>query len=662
MIDIGPHINIDISVETSCYILSGENAKLLNNSRLLFSLKRLNFEVSEDKIFIPYSELEKIRILQDIERLFLKYSITSELSPQTKIAVQSYDNETQTFKEFSGNAKAIRNDDFKNYPELVQNFKDFQEVVSQKLIRPLYPMQLLSSFHMAFSQNSCNFAVPGAGKTSIVYGAYAYLSSLGDEDIKHVDKMMVIGPISSFAPWEKEYEKCFGRKPTSQRLSGDVSINNKKEHLYSGNPSELTLIYHGGVVNLTKEIISFLKRNKTMVIVDEAHRIKNPEGVWGKSVVEIAKEARSRIILTGTPLPNGYQDLYNLFQFLYPYKFKEILKLHFNNLVQMSINSDPDSDLIKDFIDNIAPYFIRIKKSDLSLPPVNETVIPVIMGDEQRIIYDFIETKYMKSFEKNSDANVKDVLNKARLIRLRQAATNPALLLKSIEQTLEAEDYTTRTFASAKLPEEYQENSYIVELIKNYSMQEVPSKYIEIRKLLTDKINVSNNKVIIWTIFIQNAKSLQEYLRKSKIESELLIGEVEPVERESVIDRFNNPQNHDFHVVIANPFSVAESISLHMGCHNAIYLERDYNCSNFLQSKDRIHRYGLDPDQETNYYYLNSKESIDEVIDKKLTEKIKRMESIINEEIPLFTRLNENNESDLVAELMRDYASRTKQI
>ena len=184
---------------------------------------------------------------------------------------------------------------------------------------------------MAFGQNSCNFAVPGAGKTSIVYGAYAYLKSLPPTDPKHVNKLLVIGPLSSFAPWEYEYEACFGPKPTSFRMSGnvDISKDSKKQHLSSGNPAELTLIFHGGVPSFESRIIDFLKKNKTLVVVDEAHRIKNHEGVWGKSVTEISKEAKARVILTGTPVPNGYQDIYNLYKFIYPFKFKEILGVHY---------------------------------------------------------------------------------------------------------------------------------------------------------------------------------------------------------------------------------------------------------------------------------------------------------------------------------------------
>ena len=131
----------------------------------------------------------------------------------------------------------------------------------------------------------------------------------------------------------------------------------------------------------------------------------------------------------------------------------------------------------------------------------------------------------------------------------------------------------------------------------------------------------------------------------------------EPSQNEDRAD--NNPNNNEFQVIIANPFSVAESISLHKGCHNAIYMERDYNCSNFIQSKDRIHRVGLKKDQITSYYYLISKNSIDEVIDNKLKIKIERMEKIIDDDIPLFSRLNDDDETDIIKELILNYDRRS---
>jgi len=651
---------IRTDVERSSFLLAGDIEQAIANTRLIFSLKRLNYSLRDGEILIPFQERSKIKTLQEVQAILEKFSYDVRFAEETRLEVSSFDREQKTFNDFAAKAKTIRNDLFRDNPELVSLFDGFQSLLRKSLVRPLYPLQLLSAFHMAFSQNSCNFAVPGAGKTSIVYGAYAYLKSLPPDDPKHVDKLIVIGPLSSFAPWESEYAACFGSSPSVQRLSGDMTLSRsrREQHLFSGNPAEITLIFHGGVDALQEEIVSFLRRHKTMVVVDEAHRIKNPEGVWGKSAVAIAKEARSRIILTGTPVPNGYEDLYNLFQYLYPYKYKDVLKFHYGNLRDMTETSSPESDRVKEFIDNISPYFIRIKKKDLHLPPAYDHLIEVPMDSRQREIYDFIETKYLRAFSSNGSATAKDILNKAKLIRLRQAATNPSLLLKPIADTLAREDYDSRMYFGGSMPEEFQDDSDIISQIAHYGNVQTPAKFKTIKKLLVEELLKNSGKAIIWTIFIQNAKSLQSYLSEAGIKAELLIGEVIQEERERVVAEFNDPANSNFSVVIANPFAVSESISLHRGCHNAIYLERDYNCSNFLQSKDRIHRYGLPADQLTNYYYLISKDSVDGVIHTKLSEKVARMEKIIDDDIPLFARVHDSDESDLITALMNAYAKR----
>lgn len=656
--------SIDINSEINVFVISGNIDEIIKNKRLLLTLKRINYVIQNQTILIPFEIKTQIRTLDEIRNLLTKFGIDYSLTKNIKTELESYHKEEENFEIFSENARAIRNNEFEENDRLVQQFDTFQNILKQEMERRLYPLQLLSSFHMAFAQNSCNFAVPGAGKTSIVYGAYAYLKSLPKEDSKHVDKLLVIGPLSSFAPWENEYEECFGVKPSSFRMSGDpnISIEKKLEHLYSPNSPELSLIFHGGVDRFQTDIIDFLKRNKTMVVVDEAHRIKNPEGVWGKSVTEISKEAISRVILTGTPVPNGYQDIFNLYKFIYPFKFKEILKFHYHNLEDMTANSSLDSTRVQELKENISPYFIRIKKEDLNLPPVEETYVQIEMEPYQREIYDFIESQYIEHFKEDSSATVKDILNKAKLIRLRQAATNPSLLSKTLKDSLENNELTGEFDPNAIFTtdtDEFINDSEFFNKITNYSNLEVPRKFNTILHTLQNNIFTENGKVIIWTIFIQNALQLQEYLKTNNIESKLLIGQIPQEEREMTIKAFNDPNNNEFSVVIANPFSVAESISLHKGCHNAIYLERDYNCSNFLQSKDRIHRVGLDDNQITKYYYFVSTNSIDEVINSRLHSKIQRMEEIINDDIPLFRQIDDNDETDIIKELIANYAQRT---
>ena len=658
-------IDIGVDVNNPCYLIKGSLDVILKNKRLLISFKRLGYAIYEDAILIPYQDETRINTLQEIQRLLKKFGFIQDLSENTKKELDSFAREENLFDEFTERARSIRNDEFNKNQDLVELFNQFQNVLKDKLERRLYPLQLLSAYHMAFAQNSCNFAVPGAGKTSIVYGAYAYLKSLPKDHPKRIDRLLVIGPISSFAPWENEYYECFGYPAKSFRMSGDIEIKRdlKEQHLYSSNPAELTLIFHGGVDSFQNDISDFLKRNKTMVVVDEAHRIKNPEGVWGRSVTEISKEAISRVILTGTPVPNGYQDIFNLFKFIYPFKFKDILKMHYHNLEDMTFNFSTDSSRVKELKKNISPYFIRIKKQDLNLRKPIIRQVKVEMDKYQREIYDFILDQYIPSFNENSSATVKDILNKAKLIRLRQASTNPALLSKTLKDSLEYYDTDTKdgdpNYNFTTDTDEFISDSEFFNKISNYSDFETPKKFIEVLKILQNIIYKGNGKAIIWTIFIQNAKELQTYLHNNNIESKLLIGEIPQEERELTISKINDPTNSEFQVVIANPFSVAESISLHKGCHNAIYLERDYNCSNFLQSKDRIHRVGLPEGVETNYYYLISNDSIDEIIDRRLQIKIERMEEVIDDDIPLFSRIDDNDETDIITELINSYAQRS---
>ena len=348
----------------------------------------LHPRVEDSQIVIPIGDSEPFSVMSNISSMLAKYGFSEIQSKSSEKVIQDYYEEARQFDEFSQKALHIRNNECD-----ANEFEKFTQVVAKNLsARSLYPLQLLSAYHMAFSQNACNFSVPGAGKTSIVYGAYAYLHNLPKEDPKYIDRLLVVGPLSAFGPWELEYEECFGRATTSKRLVGGINKSDKQDYLISKHPAELTLISYASLISLQKELSFFLRHNRVMVVLDEAHKAKNSSGgVIAQAVLEMAKYSKARIVLTGTPAPNGYEDIYNMFKFIWPNK--NVMGFEVNQL--RDITATGDQARVTRLINNISPFFIRIRKSDLNIPPATiHPPIYVSMGPLQQRIYDFIEKNF----------------------------------------------------------------------------------------------------------------------------------------------------------------------------------------------------------------------------------------------------------------------------
>ena len=100
------------------------------------------------------------------------------------------------------------------------------------------------------------------------------MKHLPESNPKHVDKLLIIGPLSSFGPWEHEYQECFGRKVESMRLIGGLSKKKKSLYLHGIDTCELTIASYQSVISIKDDLCFFLSRNKVMVVLDEAHKIK----------------------------------------------------------------------------------------------------------------------------------------------------------------------------------------------------------------------------------------------------------------------------------------------------------------------------------------------------------------------------------------------------
>lgn len=495
--------------------------------------------------------------------------------------------------------------------EIISEFYKFEHIVNSELHRKLRPQQMWDAFHMTSMVRSANFSVPGAGKTSIVYGSFAYLSS---KSVNEVDKIIMIGPINSFTSWLDEFIANFGSKRKLKSFNTrDSRFKNKEELIYnlrfeSGSANLILVNYER--VDSIKEVLIEIINEKTMLVFDEIHRVKAIDGERAKASLKVSNGAKYRSALTGTPIPNSYLDIYNILRILYKEEYDMFFKF------SQGMLKNPSKDDIQNINEKIYPFYCRTTKKQLNVPqPDDDIIIECHMTSKEEELFQMIYERYHNHVF-------------SLYIRLIQASTNPELLLKSISD----EDIRGLVYNEddeekeniKKVDSFYTKDIYLsksdISLIKEVPETGKFKKGIN----LVIQLASEGKQVIVWAIFVDTIKKINKYLLKNNISSKYIVGDVLPEERENTLSGF---KNKGFQVLIANPHTIAESVSLHHTCHDAVYFEYSFNLTHMLQSRDRIHRLGLPEGQYTRFYYLMLKssdfyyKSIDEKIYKRLSEK-----------------------------------------
>ena len=285
--------------------------------------------------------------------------------------------------------------------------------------------------------NAANFSVPGSGKTWMALSTFLKMKY----ERKEVDKLLVAAPNVAFRPWEIEYATMTRGSPDSiVRISGTPE---RRDHLfeYSIPNSDILLVSPAMAVREERRLTKIIGESRFMVIVDESHNIKRPDGQRAMALQRMGKYAEKRMILTGTPMPKSLGDLWAQFSFLYP-----------NNTLFPSWPQYEYQCKSHDALEKISsmarPYFIRVSKDMLNLPqpefnPDNgglPTVVP--MGPIQRRIYDSIALKIRDNVERfRGDVVAMERYRKNSMIYLIEAATDPALLTK--DTTYQSDEFDT---------------------------------------------------------------------------------------------------------------------------------------------------------------------------------------------------------------------------
>ncbi len=201
----------------------------------------------------------------------------------------------------------------------------------------------------------------GLGKTMQALAAFCHLAAQGG---KH---FLVVCPLSVVVNWKREVESQTGLQA--------IEVYGEDRAL------EMTMWAAQGGVAIT----SFETLNKVpipavvdlqLMVVDEAHYVKNPQAQRTKSVMAAAEQAKRVLFMSGTPLENKVEEMQFLIQCLQPEVAKKIQNM--KQLIQAEA-----------FRKAIAPVYLRRVREDVlkELPELLEKEQWGLMNKEEMQAY-----------------------------------------------------------------------------------------------------------------------------------------------------------------------------------------------------------------------------------------------------------------------------------
>lgn len=487
---------------------------------------------------------------------------------------------------------------------LQDKYETFKVIVDSLMERPLREKQMRDAFFMYAMAKAGNFSVPGSGKTASVLGVFAFLEA---NDL--VDRIVMIGPKNSFGSWIDEFQSCFGNKKKIRCFnihSPEYNSRSMKKKIlrFDSGKYNLFLFNYESVHSYDEELETIIS-SRTLLVFDEVHKVKMINGERANAALKVSKKATHVIAMTGTPIPNTYQDIYNFLHLLFHDEYKEFFGFTPNYLK----NPSPvEIDIIND---KIQPFFCRTTKKELQVPDANEDISYYISATaEEQQLYDIVCKKYRNN-------------KLALFIRILQLESDPKMLLKA----LDLQEFSK--LLDIDIENEFVDFvDYSSDVLDIVNRNQITSKKEMCIKKALDLV-AAGKPVVIWCIFIDSIISIQQILSERGVKARTIYGGVPLEDRLSFIEDF---KNGEFDVLITNPHTLAESVSLHSVCHDAIYFEYSYNLVHLLQSKDRIHRLGLPNDQYTQYYFLKNEYGTDKgtvSIDDNVYNRLKKKEQVM---------------------------------
>ncbi|MCF8709755.1 SNF2-related protein [Rhizorhapis sp. SPR117] len=459
--------------------------------------------------------------------------------------------------------------------------------------RDLKWFQVRDIRHLLSIQNGANFSVPGAGKTTVAFALHLLTSQPG----AHV---LVVCPKAAFPAWDEIVNDTMDANgPDTEAFQVLSGTSHAIETMLTGGGRRFVinydlLIQHPGIIG------AYLARQPVHLILDESHRMKAGEASQrGALLLNLAPLPIRRDVLSGTPMPQSPSDLVSQLNFLWPGQGLGL---------EISRGTPPREVL--------GSLYVRTTKEELGLPARYTHFHQVGMGQGQLALYSLVRSESLRQLSNIRSGAIDFAGARKSVMRLLQLSSNPLLALRAITSDI--------TGINSGLVDQ------VVEDGPSPKMLAVAAKARELAQ--------HGRKSVIWTIFTDTIE--QMLLMLADLNPVALYGAVpsgnasDPETREGRLRRFH--LDDDCMVMIANPAAAGEGISLHTVCHEALYLDRSYVSTHFLQSIDRIHRLGLDPNEITNVHIFQTRAPqglgcIDHSVSRRLATKVRAMQQLLDD-------------------------------
>jgi superfamily II DNA or RNA helicase len=384
--------------------------------------------------------------------------------------------------------------------------------------------------------------------------------------------------IRDFAPSLRPY-RYYGpeRKPEVLRL-----------------PGQRTIITTYTV--LARDIDQLAAIDWEVVALDEAQYIKTSATQYAQAAKRL--QARTRLALTGTPIENRLDELWSIFQFVLPGYLGSAQS--FRERFEIPIIKGNDVFAKEKLKKMIAPFKLRRIKSEVlqDLPPKVEDMRNCELSAHQQALYRAI-------VEKDGERLADELRDAGKKI-----------------------DYISVFAALSKLKRVVDHPALVVEGPRARDLES--GKFEVFKELLKEAID-SDQKVVVFTQYLQMMDLIEEHLRERRIGFAEIRGDSR--ERAEQIRRFN--QDPACKVFVCSLMAGGVGIDL-TSASVVIHYDRWWNAAREDQATDRVHRWGQR--RGVQVFKLLTKGTLEEKIDRMIAAKGDLMNSIVDVDAGSFNR------------------------